>query len=140
MENGAFEARRDASRAYLGTLALWRGEPWPKDFKPVSGDALATDLHRCLLDDLRSVLGRGGSVPREVPFKSAGARFGVQPAATELGECLCAAEAHADLPALAHRLNEFYAATKRRAVLLKAARCAHDEDALAAVLKELGGR
>lgn len=133
------EERRNACRAYLGSLLCWKPTDRPGVVK-VAGDDLNCDIHRLLLADIRecwpwddtiALLGRLAAM-------SAAARFGAEYVRTELSDCLALGSDWTHLDAVAEAVHFCRRRDERAKILKHALGVAHSAEALAHDIQRLG--
>lgn len=132
------EERRNACRAYLGTLLNWRpGDPRPP--VPVEPSDMNTDMHAMLLADIRDCAPWTDilQVFQRLAAMRAGARYGAESVRVELADCLALGDRWEHIGALAEAVHFCRRRDERAKVLRAALGAAHSPEAVEAAIAML---
>lgn len=127
------EERRNACRAYLGTLLSWRVGDASRPTVKVAAHDLPWDLHKLLLADIRTCWPWDDTIALWVRLScmDAAARFGAEAVRTEIGNCLALGSRWEALDFVADAVHLCRLRDERAKILKHALSVAHDADAVA---------
>lgn len=139
MEEWWHEERRNACRAYLGTMLNWRAGDGPGKVAVTAAD-LNCDIHRLLWADIRECFPWDDvlTLYGRLAAMSAGARFGAVQVRQELHDCLALGVEWEHLDAVAEAVHFCRRRDERAKIIRHMLGVAHSAEAVEADVQRLG--